>query len=320
MSEWLENVNVLELSATVAPANFKRKLFQKAIASPAGAGVAAPQPESEDSMVIDEMKLAELLAEATMGDDDKTAIEAAVKGLNKACGGMSDELKAALSGLMGKPVEGDDKMVELEDKMAGYAEKLEKAQKVAATAIDALQAPSPSLNEISVQLSEISGTVPTFKRIESLSPELKAEWEAMVKSREADRERLEKLEKSLRDKEAEAERQEYLAKARGFANVPAKPELVAELLQVVAEHSPADRVDGFNAFLKSVDELSRQSSVFSELGASGAAVTPGRESANARIDAAAAEIMKKSATIMTIEQARRAALQASPELYEEYNG
>lgn len=280
---------------------------------------------TEEQMWISDENLTEYFAKASMPDLQKQAIKAAVAALNAAKAemdpGMFKAAKAAMAKLLGfgatqKSVDdAEAKAVELE-KSAETAK--EKTEGVIKYALDKLQADKPAINEAVAGLADLVGVTPQFKRLEQLPEDLKAEWEAMQKSQEQDRAELAELKKSMAEAEAKVERARYVTKAQEIGDLPIDADKLGHLLHAVAKSEDSDAAATLDQLLKSMAEVTKQSALFTEMGGSGN-LPPDRGGVFGKIDALAEEMMTKSESPITIEQARTRILENNPDLYDRYN-
>lgn len=119
---------------------------------------------------------------------------------------------------------------------------------------------------------------------------------------------------------AKSERQErlkgqYIAKAAAFKGLPVKPDDDWSLFQAIDEKLEKSQADRVLTLLRAGDEAVAQAQIFQEVGRGGEPVTG---SAEEKINKLAEEFVLKSATPMTIEQARVAVMELHPELYAEH--
>jgi hypothetical protein len=212
---------------------------------------------------------------------------------------MSDEQKAAIKAAMGELNKAKSGMDEEEFKAAhsmlakllGFGKTEEKKA-----------APAPE---------------PVEKKIDALPAEIKAEFVALQKSRDEDRKALEELQKSVEAERETLAKKELVTKAAlEFGSVPMDANKLGELLFVVRKSDPAAG-ETLLGLLKGVNEAMRQSALFADKGTGGESA---RDKAGvvARIEAQASELVTKSATPLTKEQAFARVLETNPALYTEY--
>ena len=147
-----------------------------------------------------------------------------------------------------------------------------------------------------------------------LPPEVKAEWEALQKSRDEDRKALEELQKSVAAERDQSAKMAQIAKAaQEFVAVPMASEKLGELLHVVRKADEA-QAGVLEELLKSTNEALRQSALFSEMGSVG-----GRGgSVVEKIEGMADQLIQKSEKRLTKEQAFTQVLADNPDLYNQF--
>jgi len=294
MATWLENVNVLELSAVRHPANRKRKLFQKS----------KSQTSTEETMVT-EQQLSEYLEKSALPAEVQKFVKSAIEALGKSKGGMSEEMFSKASkaladvlGFGGKPDETAKVQKALEDAEAKRTSLIE----IVKSAVASLQAPTPLVNDAVNALAELAGVTPVVKQVEGLTPELKAQWTELQKTADANRAELEKLQKSIdADREDMALRETFTKAQLELSHVPLATDELAGLIRMV-QKSDAKAGETLLTLLRSVDELVAKSDLMHDLGGSGR-LPVGPRAALSKIAAAAKSLTEKSATEMTPEQA-----------------
>lgn len=263
----------------------------------------------------------EYLAKAQMPDLQKQALKAALAALKSAKADMdADQFKSARAALAkllgyGKTAKAIDDATEAAQKAA--AEDKAKMVEVIKSTMAALEAEEPSINDALAKLGELAGVTPTFKAVAQLPPELKAQWEAMQKSQQTDREQLAELKKSLADREAKATEREWLSKAEGMAKVPLATDALGRLMHVVSKTEDSEAIASLEQLLKSVQEMVAKSELFRERGGTGQ-LPPDRGGVFGKIDALAQQLVEKSERPLTIEQARTRILERHPELFDQY--
>ena len=213
--------------------------------------------------------MAEYLEKAKMGPEQKEAIKAALGALRKAKKAVGDEAfkgtAAQLMKLLGLAAKSED------------AEQLEKSKEAQAAAmtelckgvVEQLEAETPEVDAAVAVLRKAAGMEPVVKRAQNLPPELQAQWDAMLKSREDDRRALEELQKSIAQRDEEAAQREYLAKAQAHSHAPIPTDDLAGLLRAVAKTGDEAAVASLDSLLNGIDEVTRQSALFGELGGGG---------------------------------------------------
>jgi hypothetical protein len=303
---WLRNINMLELSPVKHPANRRPKLFQKSVTM-------------EDPMVTDKA-LQEYLTKSSLTDDVKGFIKSTIEAMTKAKPSTIDVevVKKAVADLFGFGTTAEEVTKAKADAEKAAGEEKAKLVETVKSALDKLQADKPLVGEAVNSLAELAGVTPVVKMVDQLPPEMKAQWEAMVKSNKANQEEMEKLQKSIDEQREATARQEFIAKAAGLSNIPLKAEELGELLSVVSK-TDAEKGEKLLTTLKSVDELLAKGEALRELGTEGNITPPAAKAAITRLDKMAEEMVVKSAGKLTREQAFTKALELHPELYDEYN-
>ena len=281
--------------------------------------------KSEDQMWIDDKSADAYLEKAGMPDLQKQAIKAAIAALNNAKSEMEPGMFKAAKGAMAKLLGFGKTEKSVEDAEAKVAE-LEKAAKeagadvvkVAKSALDHLQAEEPAINDAVSLVAKLAGVTPTFKHVAALPPELKAQWEAMEKSRDDDRARLVELEKSIAAEREQATAREFVTKAEAFSSIPAKSDELGGLMYAVAKSGDDKAIACLDRLLKSTNEMARQSALFHDIGG-GRDMPVDAGGTFGKIDALAKSMVEKSDKPLTIEQARTRVLEMNPRLFDEYN-
>lgn len=270
---------------------------------------------------IPEKTIEEFFTKAGLTDAQKSAVKAALGVLDKAKDGMPEDLfggaNKALAKLLGfgataKSVE------EVRKGLDAHKADLAKTVEGVKSAITKLEGEKPSINDVLTDLAKLVDVTPTLKGLESLPPEIKAEWEAMQKSRDADRKEIEEMKKSLAQRADQATEREFIQKAEQMPNVPLKSDALGKLLHAVTKSEDDAVIASLEQLLKSVDEIVKQSLLFKEQGGGGPGATD-ESGIFAKVDALAKSLITKSEKPLTIEQARAAVLEADPKLYDQYN-
>jgi len=275
---------------------------------------------TEDCMLTDEA-LTEYFTKAKMSPEQKEALKGALGVLRKAKKEMDENAfkstATALMKLLG--LEAATKTAEeLEQETAAAVDAAKaEAVRVCKGVLDKLQAETPAINDAVTELAGLAGVTPTLKRLEQLPPELQAEWQAMAKSREDDRARVEALEKAIAQREEQAAAREYHAKAEALTHVPSDTTALGQLLHAVAKSEDKAAAETLDAVLKSYQELARQSALFHEVGGSGQ-LPQDKTGVMGKLEAMAEKLVEKSERPLTREQAVAAVLKANPKMYEEY--
>jgi hypothetical protein len=276
---------------------------------------------TEDPMVTDKA-LQEYLTKSSLPTEVADFVKATIEAMTKSKGKLTDEAvtkaKEAISSLFGFGATSEEVTKAKADAEKAAGEEKAKLVETVKSALDKLQADKPLVGEAVNSLAELAGVTPVVKMVDQLPPEMKAQWEAMVKNNKANQEEMEKLQKSIDEQREATARQEFIAKAAGLSNIPLKAEELGELLSVVSK-TDAEKGEKLLTTLKSVDELLAKGEALRELGTEGNITPPAAKAAITRLDKMAEEMVVKSAGKLTREQAFVKALELHPELYDEYN-
>jgi len=261
--------------------------------------------------------MAEYLEKAKMAPEQKEAIKAALGALRKAKKAVGDEAfkgtAAQLMKLLGIAAKSED----AEQGEGAQADQAAAVTELCKSVVAQLEAETPEVEAAVAALRKAAGMEPAIKRAQNLPPELQAQWDAMLKSREDDRRALEELQKSIAQRDEEAARREYLTKAQAHLHAPIPTDDLAGLLRAVAKTGDKDAIASLDSLLDGVDEVTRQSALFGELGGGGP-MPEDRQGVLGRVQAMAEALMQKSEKPLTNEQAVAAIFRANPKLYDEY--
>lgn len=212
----------------------------------------------------------------------------------------------------------DDEKKKLEDRLAGFKDGKEKAEKradlltaIIEKSLGALDGDKPDLKSALAPLAKSVGLEvkdwPEFVKKEVPKPEVPAEfkeqWATMQKSREADQERIVKLEKAALD-------QEYLTKAeKDFAHVPGLP--LPELAVMVRKAHDGGIGEDFEKLLKAVEGAMAKNPIFVE---KGSGLSDDGTDAMAKMETLALEKMQKSTEPLSRAAALTQVSRENPEL------
>jgi hypothetical protein len=288
--KFLEDVNVLELSPTDAPANRARKLFQKS------------KQKEQDPM----FKLVDEYVQKSAPDKVKECMKAAMAELKKAKADMSDEQWSAFKKAFGMSDEGD---AESKAACKKSADALDSALAIVKKSVEHLDQPTPIVGSALEALAALVGHTTVNKKIEQLPPEIKAQYDLVAKSAADNKAELELLKKSIADKERENLGKEFVAKASSqYSHVPLASDELGKLL-LETNGNPAlltllDRVEG----------ALKKSALFEE---SGFCAVQKSSSKGAKIDELVKEYVKKSATPISKHEAMTRMLSENPEIFAE---
>lgn len=305
-STWLEDINVLELSAVARPANRKRKLHQKS------------EDDDMPKHWIEETAIEEAMTKAALPDSAKAALKAAIAALGKAKPDLPEEEFKSASKVLAKLL-GYGATAKAEDDLAALQKSVEtdkaKLTETLKGVVANLEAEKPSLNDAIVALAELAGVTPKLKALEALPPEVKAEVEALRKAREDDRKALAEMQKSIDAQTAAAAERGFIAKAEvELQAVPMDATKLGKLLKSV--HDVGGEAGAtLLELLKNVNAALAQSALFKEFGSHHSGPTG---DVMTKLEAKAAALIEKSDKPLTREQAIAKVLEREPELYTEY--
>ncbi len=165
-----------------------------------------------------------------------------------------------------------------------------------------------------VEVAPKTEAVKKAEVLESASPEVKAELEKLWKANDASIKKQTELEATIKAEQDAAELSTFVQKAStDFARLPAKAAELGQALQMISKAASNGEADLIDRILKAANEAIAKAS--EEVGAGGG---PEETDVMARVDAQAAEMVKKGEA-KSPSHAVTMIFEKNPELYNEYN-
>lgn len=127
-------------------------------------------------------------------------------------------------------------------------------------------------------------------------------------------ERAEAAEKIAKEERDVRLQREWVEKAKAYTNLSGDPEELGAILRKASESLDDEQYEALTKTLTAANEGLGQSELFGEFGKRGG----GAFEPISKLDAKAEEIRKDSTEDITIEKAKELAIEANPELYDEY--
>lgn len=294
--EFLTDLQIVEISPTLDPANQTLKLYQKSKLS-AELQAREQHTDMENSMLKDVLELVEKSAESS---EAKESVKAALESIQKFISDSPDEQRLGFQKALGLSDE-----AEIAKSAARIAEMTEVVQK----SVAALDQATPATLVALDSLSALVGHKPIHAQIADLPEPIKAQWDLVQKSNADMASKLAEVEKQRETERKAATRAAYVQKsAIEYKHVPLAGEALADLLEATNANEQV------LALLGSVEAAMAKSALFVEQGtiASGTAGTQGK------IDNAVAEQVQKSAAAgskLTKTEAMMLVLKSNPALF-----
>ena len=295
---YIADLQVVEVSPTINPANMTLSLYQKSKHGAGLHGVPGAQITMENDMFKDALELVE---KSAAPKDSKEAMKSALASLKKFIDDSPEEQRKCFQKAMGMSDEGE--------KVAKSAAQIVELKSEIQKSITALDQQTPATTVALDTLSALVGHKPVHRQIDELSPQLKALFESVQKSNSDMAARLAESDKQRAAEQKLARRSEYIQKsATSYKHVPLASEEFADLLE---DTNGNEKVF---ALLDKVQAAMSKSALFTERGT----VASGIADKQTKTDLAVAELVQKSAangTPMTKTAALMAVLKSNPALF-----
>lgn len=242
MPKQLTDLDVFEVSTVDRGANRKKFIILKNLE-----GLKVPNEKEILEKILetklntaDEKKVDEFLAKQEVDEETKRAVKAALRVLESIKEKVPADVLSKLTAMLGMteapaPTEENKEVVEDEKK-----EEALKGEEIKKSDID------------TKGMSEVQ----------------KNRLEALFKSRDADKERLSSVEKSLGEERTIRRKKEFLAKALEFKHLPGNPEELGSVMMEVADKSP-ELFEKIEKLFKTADKTIKEGNIFSVKGGDG---------------------------------------------------
>lgn len=282
MPKQLTDLDVFEVSTVDRGANRKKFIILKNLE-----GLKVPNEKEILEKILetkldvkDEKKIDEFLAKQEIDEETKRAVKAALRVLESIKEKVPADVMSKLTAMLGMS---SDNPSDEENKSTEENENKEEAIK----------------GEIKKSDIDTKG----------MSEVQKKNLDALFKSRDADKERLEKVEKSLGEERVIRRKKEFLEKALELKHVPGNPEELGSIMMEIEDKSP-QLFEKVHALLKTADKTIKEGSIFSVKGGDG----DGPSDAMDEIKKIAKELRKNDSGL-TEAQAITKAVTENSELY-----
>ncbi len=282
MPKQLTDLDVFEVSTVDRGANRKKFIILKNLE-----GLKVPNEKEILEKILetkldvkDEKKIDEFLAKQEIDEETKRAVKAALRVLESIKEKVPADVMSKLTAMLGMSA---DNPSDEENKSTEEDEKKEEAIK----------------GEIKKSDIDTKG----------MSDVQKKNLDALFKSRDADKERLEKVEKSLGEERVIRRKKEFLEKALELKHVPGNPEDLSSIMMEIEDKSPK-LFEKVHSLLKTADKAIKEGNIFSVNGGDGDAPSDAMD----EIKKIAKEL-RKSDSNLSEAQAITKAVEQNSELY-----
>ena len=282
MPKQLTDLDVFEVSTVDRGANRKKFIILKNLE-----GLKVPNEKEILEKILetkldvkDEKKIDEFLAKQEIDEETKRAVKAALRVLESIKEKVPADVMSKLTAMLGMSA---DNPSDEENKSTEEDEKKEEAIK----------------GEIKKSDIDTKG----------MSDVQKKNLDALFKSSDADKERLEKVEKSLGEERVIRRKKEFLEKALELKHVPGNPEDLSSIMMEIEDKSPK-LFEKVHSLLKTADKAIKEGNIFSVNGGDGDAPSDAMD----EIKKIAKEL-RKSDSNLSEAQAITKAVEQNSELY-----